>query len=266
MITKIEMQKKNKERYNIYIDKGAGEEYGFSVDEHTLIHHGLRKGLEIDEIELTNILYDEEVRKGYLLAISYLSFQMRTRKEIQEYLKKKEIGNQVISEVIDKLSEQSYINEREYACAYVRTQSNVPMKGPDLIRRELVEKGISISMIIESLHEYPEEKQIENAERLCQKKVNSYKHLSALKVRQKLEEMLTRKGYPRHIISIGLESIETKKDSDEEWQALVHHGMKYHEKYKKLEGWAYESKMKQALYRKGFALEAIERFLSEQQN
>lgn len=63
VITKIEVQKRTKERFNIYIDKGQGEEYGFSVNQVTLIKHGLQKGLEIDEVELANILYNEEVQK-----------------------------------------------------------------------------------------------------------------------------------------------------------------------------------------------------------
>lgn len=91
VITKIEVQKRTKERFNIYIDKGQGEEYGFSVNQVTLIKHGLQKGLEIDEVELANILYNEEVQKAYLQAISYLSYQMRTKQEVEEYLRKKKL-------------------------------------------------------------------------------------------------------------------------------------------------------------------------------
>lgn len=89
VITKIEVQKRSKERFNIYIDKGQGEEYGFSVDQVILMKHGLQKGLEIDEIELGNILFNEEVQKAYLQAISYLSYQMRTKQEIEDFLRKK---------------------------------------------------------------------------------------------------------------------------------------------------------------------------------
>lgn len=87
-LQKIEVQKRSKERFNIYIDKGQGEEYGFSVNEVILIKHGLQKGLEIDEIALGNILYNEEVQKAYLQAISYLSYQMRTKLEIEDFLRK----------------------------------------------------------------------------------------------------------------------------------------------------------------------------------
>lgn len=89
VITKIEVQKRSKERFNIYIDKGQGEEYGFSVNQSILMKHGLQKGLEIDEVALGNILYNEEVQKAYLQAISYLSYQMRTKQEIEDFLRKK---------------------------------------------------------------------------------------------------------------------------------------------------------------------------------
>ena len=45
------------------------------MNEVILIKHGLQKGLEIDEIALGNILYNEEVQKAYLQAISYLSIK-----------------------------------------------------------------------------------------------------------------------------------------------------------------------------------------------
>ncbi len=81
VITKIEVQKRSKERFNIYIDKGQGEEYGFSVDQVILIKHGLQKGLEIDEIELGNILYNEEVQKSIFTSnlLFILSNENKTR-------------------------------------------------------------------------------------------------------------------------------------------------------------------------------------------
>lgn len=265
VITKIQVQKNNKERYNIYIDKGLGEEYGFSVDGHTLVKYNLRKGMEVDAFELSTILFDEEVRKAYLQAISYLSYQMRTKYEVEEQLRKKEIGQAIINEVIAKLTEEAYINDNEYALAYVRTQSNVSLKGPQRITRELQEKGISSSIIINSLHEYTKDKQITNAIMLCDKKKKTYRNVSALQTRQKLEEMLLRKGYTRDVVSICLEELEEESETDAEWEAVLYQGQKYHQKYKKYSGWEYNTKIKGALYRKGFSLELIERFLSERE-
>ena len=63
------------------------------MDQVILIKHGLQKGLEIDEIELGNILYNEEVQKAYLQAISYLSYQMRTKQEIEDFYEKEVTGH-----------------------------------------------------------------------------------------------------------------------------------------------------------------------------
>ncbi len=122
VITKIEVQKRSKERFNIYIDKGQGEEYGFSVNEVILIKHGLQKGLEIDEIALGNILYNEEVQKAYLQAISYLSYQMRTKLEIEDFLRKKKwdrpsslksFRNYYMTDILMIKSTLFYIQERK---------------------------------------------------------------------------------------------------------------------------------------------------------
>ncbi len=122
VITKIEVQKRSKERFNVYIDKGQGEEYGFSVNEVILIKHGLQKGLEIDEIALGNILYNEEVQKAYLQAISYLSYQMRTKLEIEDFLRKKKwdrpsslksFRNYYMTDILMIKSMLFYIRERK---------------------------------------------------------------------------------------------------------------------------------------------------------
>lgn len=261
IITKIQVQKSSKERYNIYIDKGHGEEFGFGVDENTLIKHGLKKGMEIDELALADILYDEEVRKCYLQAIVFLSYQMRTKYEIEQYLRKKEFGMAVVQEAINKLQQEGYVNDQEYALAYVRTQCNVGKKGPIVIRRELVEKGVMQDVITSSLHEYPEDKQIASAIVLCEKKRKTLKQLSAFQMKKKLEEMLMRKGYPSSIIAIATNEQE-EHDDRAEWTAAMQQGRKLFEKYKD-DDMTGKIKIKQSLYRKGFKLDLIEQIIQE---
>lgn len=43
VITKITTQKNSGERYNVYLDYGKGEEFGFGVDENVLIKYDLKK-------------------------------------------------------------------------------------------------------------------------------------------------------------------------------------------------------------------------------
>ncbi|MCH1627529.1 recombination regulator RecX [Fredinandcohnia quinoae] len=261
LITKITTQKKNNERFNIFLDHGQGEEYAFSVDQAVLISFQLKKGMELDELDITEIQFDDEVKKAFNLALVFLSYRMRSKKEIIDYLKKKEVEEPIIPEVIHKLIEYKYVNDLEFAKAYVQTQINTTVKGPSVIKQELFEKGIEQDHISNSLELFSSEMQIQKAVKLIEKTITSTKNMSDMLLKQKLEQTLMRKGYGWDIIQIALEEVEVDKDDNEEWEALEHHGNKAHRKYEKLDGWEYNQKMKQTLFRKGFSIELIDKFI-----
>lgn len=59
-ITKISTQKKNTERFNIFLD----DKYAFSVDADVLVKFELKKGKELDDLDIIEIQYGDEVKKG----------------------------------------------------------------------------------------------------------------------------------------------------------------------------------------------------------
>lgn len=263
IITKITVQKKNTDRYNIFLDHGKGEEYAFSVDEDVLIKFNLKKGLELDDFAFMEIHYHDDIRKAYNLAVHFLSRKMRSEHEVRKYLSEKEVEAPVIQEVIHKLYEYRFLNDEEYALAFVRTQMNTTDKGLEVIRRELKEKGIVPTLIEQALKEYPFERQVEKATELLEKAFKKGSRDSERIVKQKAEQHLIRKGFPFDVIQVAAETIDDSKDVDEEMDALRYQGEKVHKKYAKYEGYEYEQRMKQALYRKGFSLDMIEVFLEE---
>ncbi|MGM0838605.1 MAG: recombination regulator RecX [Bacillota bacterium] len=258
-ITKISVQQKNKERFNIFLD----EEYAFAVYESTLLKFQLVKGKELDELDIEEILYSDQINKAYLSAVHYLSFRMRTEKEIVVYLKEKEIEPFVIKEIIVKLKEQSYLNDAEFAVAYVRTQVQTTLKGRQVISQELVEKGVSKNTIEDALIEYSEEEELEHAIKLVHKYSPKYKNDAFKIMKQKVEQALMRKGYAFSVIKVAIEEADLAEDDSEEWDAISKQAEKYHRKYAKLEGYEYKMKMKGALYRKGFTMDLIDRWLEE---
>jgi regulatory protein len=265
-ITKITTQQKNKERYNVFMDYGKGEEYAFSVDQDVLVKYQLKKGLELDELDLTEIQFEDETKKAYNLALLYLSYRMRSEQEIVTHLKSKEIDEQIIPEIVHKLKLYNYLNDKDFAEAFVKTQINTTTKGPGLIKQELYEKGVSGPIIEASLELYSKEAQIEAALKLTGKIQKKSNKVSKIQQKQKTEEMLTRKGFAWDIIQIVLEEVAVDDiEKDEEWEAIQYQGRKAHSRYKQYEGWEYEQKMKQALYRKGFSLDLISRFIEAMQ-
>jgi regulatory protein len=260
MITKITTQQKNKERFNIFVDEGKGEKYAFSVDEAVLIKFQLKKGMELDPFFLTEIQYEDDIRKSYNMAIKYLARVMRTEHEVRSYLKEKEVEEPVIREVIVKLYEYQFLDDEQYAISFVRTKKNTTDKGTVVIKRELVEKGVKEQFIEQALKEYTFDEQVETAHSICKKEVAKNKSDSSVVLKQKLEQKLIRKGYSFDIIAEVTSNIELKSD-DEVFQALQYQAEKLKKKYSHESGFQYIQKMKAALYRKGFSLEMIEEYL-----
>jgi len=265
-IVKITTQKNNKERFNVYVDRGTadGEDYFFSLDQDVLIEFRLKKGNTYTEEELKEILYKDKIKKAYQLALKFLTSRMKSEKEMREYLLSKSYEEEIVSIVINKLKEHQYINDLEFAKAFVRSRMNQQVKGPLLIRQELQQKGVSEEYINEGLKEYPEEKQFEIASQFAQKFAKQKKGLTEYQGRQKIGQTLLSKGFTLPIAKRASNELVIEQDEQELLLAVMKHGEKAYKKYSnKYEGWELEQRVKQYLYQRGFRVEEIEAFIAQ---
>lgn len=263
VITKIEVQKKNKNRFNLYTERHGKEEYLFSVSEDVLVKFQLKKGMELDDLVVEEILFSEEIQKAFNSAIHYLSYRMRSEKETFQYLEEKGYEPPIIQEVIHRLKDRNYINDAQFAEAFVKNAINTADKGPSVIRRELLEKGICESFIDQALSQFSEELQLEKAIKLCEKLKRKKKASSKKLLQQELYAMLMRKGYGGTIAKVAIEELMADTEEDSEWGAITVQGEKAWRKYKNESPEKRELKVKQFLFRKGFDLDVIHRFLSK---
>lgn len=261
VITRITTQKKHRGRFNVYIDRGQGEEFGFGVSEDVLVAFALSKGKEIDEDELKGIIFEDEIKTAFNLAVNFLSYRMRSEKEMQDYLRKKEIRSDVIDQVIERLKQQHYIDDIEFAKAFVESRKRMSSKGPAVIFQELHKKGVPESDIMKALEGFSFEEQVTTAARFAEKQAKRHRNKSTREMQQAIMQTLMGKGFDRDVIETAVHQITLEKDEDDEWQALVVQAEKAHRKYKKYEKPEYEQRMKKHLYRKGFPFAMIERYL-----
>ncbi|MBM6616467.1 recombination regulator RecX [Bacillus suaedaesalsae] len=265
IITKITTQQKNKERYNIFLDDGKGERYAFSVHQDVLIANDLKKGKEIDELDIEEIAFADDITKAMQHAMVFLSYRMRSTLEVIQHLREKEYADAVISEVVHKLTDLKYLNDEEFARAYVRTNARVGLKGPSVLKQELIQKGMTQSLIEIALAEYSMEEQIEYAEVIVNKTLKKTKNVSSRIQQQKINEALSRKGFSQDTIRVVLQQMDTQKEESEELEAICLAGAKAHRRLKKLSGRELEFKVKQTLYQKGFGLDLIEGYLQSEE-
>lgn len=146
-VTKIEIQAKDKNRANLYLD----EKFACGLSVELVVKMGLKKGVDIDETYLAEIVFEDEKTKAMNKAVNYISSNLKTAKQIKDYLKKKDYSQKTIDYVIDKMVEYKYIDDVSYARAYISTYSS--KYGKLKLRAGLRTKGISDKVIDDALLE-----------------------------------------------------------------------------------------------------------------
>lgn len=206
IITNITSQK-DPERVNIFIDN----RFAFGLFLRTKEELGLKKGMELDEGLLESIRSKDELQDAKSKAYQYLSFRQRTKRELEDYLLKKEFNRNTVETVIEVLKEAGYVDDLDFARTFVRDKTSYKNFGPYRIRNELVLKGISKELIDQALEEeYHEE--LEELVDMVKSRYSSILHDKSDKRFRRIGGFLQRKGHSYDTIRKVLDRIDGKDD------------------------------------------------------
>lgn len=257
-ITKITTQKRSSKRLNVYLN----DEYGFSVGEDIYVKYHLHKGQQLSKEKIATIIEADDLQRAYLLAIHFLSYRMRSTAEVRTYLQKKELDEQTIATIIDRLLSEKLLNDSEFAIVFVRDRMNRSTKGPILIKKELAEKGISHQHFDGAFLQYDDDLQVMNALKWAEKEINKQRKYSFTKLKGQLQTKLRQRGFSTDIIQQVIEQLDFEKDAEQEKYLLKVQGEKLYTKYKrKYTGIELRLKLQQALFRRGFTSEDIQKYI-----
>jgi regulatory protein len=207
VITKIELQKNNKHRFNIYLD----EAYAFSVHEDILIKHRLLKGQTISEEELRSVLLDEERNDAYLKALRFLGARPRTNKEVRQKLQAAGYEEAVIEETVRRLESERYVDDRQFAKQWTEQRLYSQNKGKAFIRQELLQKGVDRVHIQEALQGIEWEDELSSAVEIGAKKWRQTSG-ETLERKRKTAAFLLRRGFSNEVVRQALRKINEVKD------------------------------------------------------
>lgn len=204
IISQIEIQKRNKQRVNLYVD---GEFYS-GLQLVAVARLGLREGAEVDEATLKEAVHQSEISYAFEKCVDYLSKSMKTTKQIRDYLRKKGVVSEVEEIVVQKLKDYHYVDDQLYVQLY--TEQNSLSKGQRRIKNELMQKGIYKEMAEQV--EVDDQKQRQTAVELSQKymknKTNDFKTL------QKLQRFLVYRGFDYDVVS---QIIGQYRSGEDDW-------------------------------------------------
>lgn len=162
-ITAITAQAKDKTRCNVYIDNRFC--CGMRMD--TVVKNRLKVGTVITQEQLANLQLESEKDTAFDKALTHLSATRKTEKQIRDFLAQKGYLPAVVDYAVEKLRGYDFINDEEYARAYV--ESAAKRKGGRLIRMELRGKGLSDEEIDGGMEGLDEKTQIGTATEIAQK-------------------------------------------------------------------------------------------------
>lgn len=190
-ITKIEYQKKNKDRVNVYLD----DCFSFGIDLNIMIKYSLTKNMELSDEFIEDILKSEEENNVYNYGLTVLSRSLKSEKQLKDKMLDKGYDHELIDRAIEKLKNHRYLDDKYYCEALVNTRLNSAKYGKRRIVQELYEKGIEKEIMDSKLNEISDEEEFERAYQLATKKIKSIKEEDTLKIGSKLSNYLIYRGF-----------------------------------------------------------------------
>jgi len=191
-VTRLEPQKKNPQRLNVYLDG----EFAFGISRAAV--PWLDEGAQLSPQKITDLQQKDQFENAYQRALNFLSFRIRSEKEIQQNLQKYEVSEDVIDDVLEKLRSVSLLDDQEFAKQWIENRIQFRPRGKRALSSELFQKGLSGQIIEDALSDLDEEGLAFDCAR---QKISKFKDLEQKKFQEKLSSYLNRRGFPYSIIN-----------------------------------------------------------------
>jgi regulatory protein len=135
----------------------------------------------------------EQRAKNILLY--HLGRSMRTRSQLAERLKRKEIPDDIAEAVLDRFEELHLLDDAQYAETFVRSRHQERGLAKRALGYELRKRGIDGEVAQEALETLDEDQELATARRLVDSRMRSTTNLDPQVRIRRLVGMLARKGY-----------------------------------------------------------------------
>jgi regulatory protein len=190
-VTRLEPQKKNPQRLNVYLD-GV---FAFGISR--AVAPWLSEGDQLSQQKVQDLKKSDLSESAYQRALNFLSYRSRSEQEIRLNLSKHQIPEEIIIEVLDKLRQSSLVDDRAFARNWIENRTQFKPRGKRALITELFQKGISREIIDDELKGLDED---QLALRCARGKASIFQHLDQETFQKKMHAYLNRRGFPYHII------------------------------------------------------------------
>lgn len=235
-------------KYKLFLDNKS-----ILVYEDVILKYNLLYKKEIDDELLLKINKDNYKASIYDTALKYIGIRMRSKRELEEYLIKKNFEQKDIKDTIERLLEQGFLNDKEFCKSYVSDKIHLTNSGLDKIKNELIKLGINEEVIKSTFETIDENILYEKLSRIINKEIRINSKLPVNKMKNKIVNKCINLGYKLENINEILNNSTLNSSSNiyDDYNKLY---KKYNTKY---EDYKLKSTIKSKLYQKGYTLEEI---------
>ncbi|MFJ3209423.1 recombination regulator RecX [Streptomyces flaveolus] len=138
----------------------------------------------------------DPVEQARAICLRLLTGTPRTRKQLADALRKREIPEEAAEEVLSRFEEVGLINDSAFADAWVESRHHGRGLARRALARELRTKGVDSTLIDAAVSQLDSEQEEETARELVARKLRATRGLDRDKRLRRLAGMLARKGYP----------------------------------------------------------------------
>jgi regulatory protein len=202
LITKVQKSRRERNRYDVYFD----DQKSLRVSESVRTKFGLFTGVQIDDETLDNLRAADERERAHQIAVNFISYRPRSSREVLDRLTKKGFDPSLSSELVERLRELNLLNDIEFARMFVRDRLLRKPMGRALLRKKLMEKGISFQMCESVIKEYVTDRDEEvAAKNLLTRKLKMsqarYSKLDPVTRQKRLMDYLLQRGFSHEVAS-----------------------------------------------------------------
>jgi regulatory protein len=191
-VTALQVQKRNPNRVNVHLDG----EYAFGLAR--IVAAWLQVGQTLDDDKIAELKAEDARERAMQQALLFLSYRVRSEKEIRQNLSKHEIPDEVIEETLEKLRRNGFANDKQFASAWVENRSTFRPRGRRALAMELRQKGIDDAIIDTALEGLDEEILAYEA---GLKKARKLRVREWSEFRKKMSDFLARRGFSYSVIA-----------------------------------------------------------------
>ena len=162
----------------------------FRASADVILKFKIAPGLELSGDDIANIKNNSKDDRAFNAALRLITGRRKTEFEIRAYLKKKELNQERIEEIVNRLLDLNLLDDSKYIESFIHDQNlKSPISRTKLIYK-LKAKGISANLIDEYFSSH-EDNQLDNLKKLIEIKRRQTKY----KDNQKLMAYLVRNGF-----------------------------------------------------------------------